>query len=308
MKDERVFESNLFGMILLILYVATPSVIIEFLKDVKLPVYYSIVLSQMILLFIPTIIYFIVKRRSVKETLRLKKIGFKTIIIIIGIGFLSQPIANFLSFITQFIFPNRIGQVVEKLNSIPLIVRLGAIALTPAIFEEITMRGVILGGYDNVSMKKTALMTGLFFAMIHMDGNQSLYTFVLGIIFAYLVRITGSIYSSMICHFTINGSQVILANIFLKHSKSATDLSQSTILSSLPKGQLIVMFFQLVIVASICLGIIIFLMKKLIKIHGTGGLEGINVERNHVKVMNWPVYVSLIIYSIIIMDDILTRF
>lgn len=307
MRDERVFESNLFGMILLILYAITPPVIIKFLKVMKLPVYSAIVLPQIILLFIPTIIYFIVKKRPVKKTLRLKKIGFKTIVVIIIIGFLSQPIANFLSFITQFIFPNRIGQVVESLNSIPLLVRLGAIALTPAIFEEITMRGVVLGGYDNVSMKKTALMTGLFFAMIHMDGNQSLYTFVLGIIFAYLVRITGSIYSSMICHFTINGSQVILSDIFLKHSKSATDLSQNTILSSLPKGQLIIMFFQLVIVALICLGLIIFLMKKLIKIHGREGLEGVNVEGNHVKVMNWPVYVSIIIYIIIIMADILSR-
>lgn len=308
MEDKRVFESNLFGMILLILYVTTPPIIIKFLKHMNLPIYSAIVLSQIILLFIPTVIYFIVKKRSVKKTLRLKKIGFKTIVIIIGIGLLSQPIANFLSFITQFIFPNRIGEVVYKLNSIPLLIKLGIIALTPAIFEEITIRGVVLGGYDNVDMKKTAIMTGLFFSMIHMDGNQSLYTFVFGMIFAYLVRITGSIYSSMICHFTINGSQVILAHILLKHSETLKNVSQNMDLNSFSEVKLITVFLILLIKALICLGILIFLIKKLIKIHGREGLKGNNIEKKHVKVMNWPVYVSIVIYIIIIIHDILRRF
>jgi membrane protease YdiL (CAAX protease family) len=317
MSNRKVVQSNLFALILLLLYATAPVGLVPIFKMAKLPQISYLVLPQFLLLIVPTIIYFIITKKSIKETLRLNKIGIRTIVIIIGIGFLAQPIAMFLSLITQFVFPNRISQVVTALNDIPLIIRLGAIALTPAICEEITMRGIVLSGYNNISMRKAAIMTGMFFGMLHLDGNQLLYAFALGIIFAYLVRITNSIYSSMICHFIINGSQVMLQEVsskLIELSGQQVELTQQAGISSLTTAQLINTFFALLTGAIICIGIIVMLIQKLMKIHGVKdlnntarGIDSIEEEtissteeKNENKVFNWPVYIYLIVYIIFI--------
>ncbi|MEL7597362.1 MAG: type II CAAX endopeptidase family protein, partial [Clostridiaceae bacterium] len=240
MEKKRVFYSNLFAMILLMLYSVGGSILIPIFKRLKLSLSLYLVMPQILLLLVPTIIYFILTRQSVIETLRLKKIGVKTIFIVIAIGLIAMPIATFLSLITQFVFPNRISQVVSALDNIPFIIRIGVVALTPAICEEITMRGVILAGYNNINIRKSAIMTGLFFGIIHMDGNQFLYAFALGVIFAYLVRITGSIFSSIICHFVINGTQLLLAELstlFLKFSNEEVKSVQEAGLSAFTTSQ-----------------------------------------------------------------------
>jgi hypothetical protein len=67
------------------------------------------------------------------------------------------------------------------------------------------MRGVILGNYKHVSIKKAALMNGLMFGILHLNINQFVYAFVLGVVMAYIVYYTGSIFPSMLLHFCING-------------------------------------------------------------------------------------------------------
>ncbi len=324
MSNRKIIQSNLFALILLILYAIAPQVLIPIFKITKLPQIAYLVLPQLLLLIVPTLVYFIITKKPLKETLRLNAIGIRTIVIVIAIGFLSQPIAMFLSFITQFIFPNRISQVVASLNEIPLIIRVGVIALVPAICEEITMRGVVLAGYNNISIKKSAVMTGVFFGMLHLDGNQLLYAFVLGIVFAYLVRITNSIYSSMICHFVINASQVVLQEIstkLLELSGQQVELAQQAGISAFTTGQLINTFFVLLTGTIICIGLIVMFIQKLSRIHDMKSISNMirgidntaeeiinsnedsidfNEENNEVKIFNWPVYIYFIIYIIFI--------
>lgn len=307
MREKRVFSANLFGMILLILFSIAPMLLVPIFKILNIPRGLDIVVLQMVLLLVPTIIYFIITKQSVKEVLRLKKINLKSIFIIIIIGFLAQPITAFLSLITQFIFPNKVGMVISQLNTIPLILQIAIVALTPAILEEITMRGVVLSGYKNVDIKKAAIMTGLFFCMLHRDGNQSLYTFAFGVLFAYLVEITGSIFSSMICHFTINGSQLVLSYIVNKNINVGVRGEEvySKSIHSMPYIQLVIQVVIWFIIAIICFEIVMRFMKKLIKVNK---YEQINNKCQCVeseKVLNWPFYVSLVIYIITIITEII---
>lgn len=309
MEKKRVFYSNLFAMILLMLYSVGGSILIPIFKRLKLSLPLYLVMPQILLLLVPTIIYFILTRQSVIETLRLKKIGVKTIFIVIAIGLIAMPIATFLSLITQFVFPNRISQVVSALDNIPFIIRIGVVALTPAICEEITMRGVILAGYNNINIRKSAIMTGLFFGIIHMDGNQFLYAFALGVIFAYLVRITGSIFSSIICHFVINGTQLLLAELstlFLKFSNEEVKSVQEAGLSAFKTSEKINLVLGYLILAVICTGIVVILIQKLIKIHGRTGIEPTELHISNVKVINWPVYITVIIYIYIIANQLIS--
>lgn len=308
MKNNNVFKANLFAFILLALYVFTPDLLVPLFNRLNLSMPAYIILPEVILLLIPTVIYFIVTKHSVKYTLNLRKIGLKSILIVIVIGFLAQPIMMFLSLISQFIFPNKISQVVTALDNIPFIVKLLAIAVTPAICEEITMRGVVLGEYDNVDIKKAALMSGLFFGMLHLDGNQLFYAFALGILFSYLVRITKSIYSSIICHFVINGTQLILAGLTSDKSalsKGTTELAQEVSIYSLPMNEILSIVAYLLIISITCLLIIRTLMRKLVRIHGyTNNVSYYTGGRSY-KVMNWPVYASIALYLFVMAGEVM---
>ena len=92
--------------------------------------------------------------------------------------------------LSSMFFPNLISKVVFEMNSLPLITKLAVIALTPAICEEITVRGIFLSGYKKVDIKISALMSGLIFGILHMNMQQFFYAFALGVLLAYLVHIT----------------------------------------------------------------------------------------------------------------------
>lgn len=307
-KNNKVFQANLFAFILLALYVFTPDILVPLFNKLNLSKPAYIILPEVILLLIPTVIYFIVTKHSVKYTLNLRKIGLKSILIVIAVGLLAQPIMMFLSLISQFIFPNKISQVVTSINDIPFIVRLIMIAVTPAICEEITMRGVVLGEYENVDIKKAAVMSGLFFGMLHLDGNQFLYAFALGILFSYLVRITRSIYSSVICHFVINGTQLLLAGLTTEKSalsEGTAELAQEASLYSLSISEIISVVSYLLIISIICLLIIRILMRKLMRIHGYTNNTGDYIGERPSKVMNWPAYASIALYLFVMAGEVI---
>ena len=56
--------------------------------------------------------------------------------------------------------------------------------------------------------------------MLHLNLQQFLYAFALGALFAYMARITDSIIPSMVAHFTINGSQVLMQRFFIFIAKT----------------------------------------------------------------------------------------
>jgi len=90
------------------------------------------------------------------------------------------------------------------------------VAVIPAILEETVYRGVFFNEFRKMNPRKGVVLSGLLFGLMHMNFNQFIYAFVMGMIFALLVEVTDSIISSMIVHFTINGSSVILMYLLPK--------------------------------------------------------------------------------------------
>jgi uncharacterized protein len=213
-KMKPVYRSNLFVLLLVILQVVGSVMLgIIFRDNIEAMQIKLLVPVQLIFFIVPSIIYLAVTKLPIKETLRLNKISSGDIGIIIVIVILSQPVGMFFSLITSFFFENTIAGVMDEMATIPYIMQLGIIAVTPAICEEISMRGIVLSGYKKVSNLKAAVMTGILFGIIHLNAQQLLYTIALGILFAYIVIITDSIWASIIAHFIFNGIQVTLSNV-----------------------------------------------------------------------------------------------
>lgn len=76
-------------------------------------------------------------------------------------------------------------------------------AVLPAFFEEITHRGLVLHTTQG-SIHKRAIVSALLFGLMHQNIVQTGYTFAGGLIMAYSVLYTGSIFPAMLIHFVNN--------------------------------------------------------------------------------------------------------
>ena len=59
-------------------------------------------------------------------------------------------------------------------------------------------------------------MSGLVFGLFHLNINQFCYAFVIGVVFAFLVEATGSIWSSVLAHFAINTYSIKIIQLLLR--------------------------------------------------------------------------------------------
>jgi sodium transport system permease protein len=87
-----------------------------------------------------------------------------------------------------------------------------ALALSPAICEELLFRGAILSGLARRMHPAAAiLLVSLLFGIMHLSIYRLLPTALLGILLTWLAWRTASILPGMLVHLMVNGSAVLLA-------------------------------------------------------------------------------------------------
>ena len=165
-----------------------------------LPSDWSNIIMQF-LVFIPMLVIYVkTEKASVKECFSIKPLNWKNALLCLGIAYCSLPFISMIVVLTSPLQPNLVEQAMGELNDSSLFSLLFVIAVQPAVFEELLFRGAALHGYRSLGAKKALLMS----AMLHMNLQQALYAFLLGVIFAFMVQRTGSIFASMLPHFLIN--------------------------------------------------------------------------------------------------------
>ena len=316
---KPIFRSTIFALILVIGQAFGGFIISPLFSFFHIPLPAAIVLGQVIVLLLPTIIYFLITKQSVKEVLKLNLIGPLEIIIIIAIGIFSYPVACFVGVAANLIFPNVISKVMFELNGLPLIAQLGIMALTPAICEEITVRGVILSGYKNVNHIVSAVVTGLIFGILHMNFQQFFYAFLLGVLLASLVHITNSIFASMLCHFTFNGIQVFLL-YFVTGTQKFTKASNTDVnaLGTTEKLIALVALFIVAVIFGAIVGLLLWALtgvnknKKRIRentpincydFSDNAEMKLVLGEKKE-SIFNWPLAVIVVIFAFIQVLDL----
>jgi len=86
----------------------------------------------------------------------------------------------------------------------PVWVFLGGILIAPLV-EEIVFRGFIFAGLQGrFGWKKSAIISSGLFALIHFQLAAIIPIFILGLIFAYLYHLSGSIWPAVIMHMSTN--------------------------------------------------------------------------------------------------------
>ncbi len=190
-----------------------------------------LVLGEIILL-LPCILYvFWMKPDTVKD-ISYGPVSIGTILKVVVITYLLWPMMMFINGLSSIFVDNQVVDAMEQVSVYPLWLQIVAMALAPAIVEEFVFRGLIFHGLKKRNPFWAIIISALLFGAIHMNVNQFLYAFAMGVFFAMITYATNSMWPSMLMHFIYNAQSVILSYIL---SKNFSDVLESETTATVTK-------------------------------------------------------------------------
>lgn len=128
------------------------------------------------------------------------------LLLVLTIAFLW--IASYINAISMLFVQNRTAASLEGAGQY-LLQSVLVFAVFPAVAEEILFRGYIFRSIENKNM--AVILSALMFALLHMNFNQMSYAFVMGLLFAVMVRETGNLSVSVVIHLLFNSYNIFVA-------------------------------------------------------------------------------------------------
>ena len=179
----------------------------------ELPINVRLVVPEIILL-VPALMYVLVLRPKTVDGVSMSVVSPLTTLLTVVLTFCIMPLVMFINSLSSMVAGNEVDSVLVALvKENPLWLNLVIIALLPAVVEEFIFRGLILNGYKRRNPLMAIVLSSLLFGLMHMNLNQFSYAFVIGIIFAFLAYATGSLLPSILGHFIINGTSVLMTHL-----------------------------------------------------------------------------------------------
>lgn len=132
--------------------------------------------------------------------------------IIFEIIFMGIAVIALIQLVLNLIYP-KIGldyNIFDSVNMIPdngfwgNILLVFGLALVPAIFEELLFRKWILNISKKYGLLFAVIFSSLLFGLYHMNLNQAIFAFLIGILFGIIAIKTGSIKLTVLLHFLNN--------------------------------------------------------------------------------------------------------
>lgn len=167
------------------------------------PDWIQYVLSEGIILVI-AIVYMVITGIDPIKDLPYKRIGIVDALLSLVAGYCMVPMVLFISNVTMIFSTNYLESSTTSLITYPFLMQIILMAVIPPLVEEFVFRGIFFSTYRKAGMFGAAILSGIIFGCFHLNINQAAYAFVIGVVFAFMVEATGSIWSSVIAHFAIN--------------------------------------------------------------------------------------------------------
>ena len=273
------------GLILVIftLYVAVSLVLGFYPEMFEIGVILNLSLGE-ILLGIPTVVYLLFwkmscrRKREILPTgeevwesedcslakrLHFNRVKGSTVLYAMLFTWLSMPLTTLLNVISMLFVDNTVMALTDMIYEVAFPLMLFLMAVVPAVCEEVVFRGVVYGGYRKSGNKFVAvLLSGLLFGIMHMNLNQALYAFAIGVLLALLLEATNSIWVTMLFHFIYNAQSCCL--MFLVEEMMPGYYSDPANTMPAPQ-QLYTMIAVYIIIAAVTTPLAICLLYKIAK-------------------------------------------
>ena len=167
---------------------------------------------QIVGLFVPFLFYLLVTKQNHRKVLAWKPLSLKNGLVVLALSVALLPMLQVVARIASFVFTPALMDIVEDVSITPIWLTFIIIAILPSFFEEFWFRGAMYTKYreGGVSIRKTAIITGIFFGLMHLNFHQAIYAAVMGFVYAYLLYYTRSIWAPIIGHIINNGIHALL--------------------------------------------------------------------------------------------------
>ncbi len=145
------------------------------------------------------------EKETLKERLSYNKIKPSTLLYTLLFTWLSMPLTTLINAISMLFVENTITSMWNVILNVQFPLMLFLMAVVPACVEELVFRGISYGGYRKYGTKFASVMlSALMFGLMHMNLNQAMYAFAIGILLALLMEATNSVFPTMLFHFVYN--------------------------------------------------------------------------------------------------------
>ena len=126
---------------------------------------------------------------------------------IVGLGIVNTELINLVNVVLPM--PDFVTGIFEKLAGGGAAAIITIVVIGP-VMEELLFRGIILRGFLARYKPVTAIIvSSLLFGLLHLNPYQFVAAMILGVIFAWLVLRTGSLWPSVFGHVLYNGYLVV---------------------------------------------------------------------------------------------------
>ncbi|KUO72815.1 MAG: hypothetical protein APF77_03000 [Clostridia bacterium BRH_c25] len=173
---------------------------------------YGILITEFLLIALPTLIYVKARGAAIKSELRFNSLSLVDALLVIVAFVAAYFVAVFINLLGQILI-SMLGRLIVP--DIPFatdpaeyIMLLFIIAGSAGICEEILFRGFILRAYEKLGMWPNIIITALLFSILHLNIQNILAPFFLGIILGFVVYKTNSIFAGILGHFINNAISV----------------------------------------------------------------------------------------------------
>ncbi len=224
--------------------------------------------SQFMFILAPALFLVHLKGDDLKSSFRLRMPKPSVFILSVLGTFAIQPFLQFylyfqnklifsIPFMKDFLTP--LKELFDKLESttlslvtsnsvLELIGVVIVIAVTPAICEEFLFRGLVLFNFEKIKTPAVSIfLTGFLFAAFHFHPFNLIPLTLLGVFLAFVVYHSGSIITSIVCHFLNNFIAAFAVYFYGKDITSENNVSDADVNSLIISGLISFLIFIAVV-------------------------------------------------------------
>ena len=255
-------------------------------------------IMQVFGIFIPFLFYLLFTRQKHRDVLKWTTLGRRNTLYLVVITLATIPIIQVISRLSAIVFFPVISEFMLDLPTYSIWLSLIVVAVFPAFFEEFFIRGAIFAEYKKLPIIKIALITGLFFGIMHLNFHQAIYAGMLGVLWAYIRYYTRTIWGPILMHF-LNNAIFVLLSYSETYSNWYTELWATPLRFLLVWGGIALVLFPVLVVCFKKIRIGHAMSEAIIDVSKTEQNDGDKTEQDDgekTKIFTWAFWVVVVIF------------
>ena len=207
MKSKK---ANWLFLVIILVHIAVVTLLVRAGDRITLDIITNCLVSEGIIIA-PAILFLLPTKSRINEVLGFHRIRISTFFMIFLFTVLITPLVTVLNALSMFFTDNAVAAMQGDILGVSFPVMWLLIGVYGPFCEEFVFRGEIYGGYKKSGgVVGAILLSSLAFGLMHMNFNQAIYAFVIGILLSMLVEATGSLWASVFCHMIFNSFSVCM--------------------------------------------------------------------------------------------------